>query len=137
MQAVLEGSEAAAAKMHFWLERTAFYKVPKSHQDEVAEQCHKPFEQVPTLPIPHGINPTPGLDMSPPLSVIQAHKPQPLNPILGWPLLPTIRSMSTDGFLPCLICLMLGFSMLLGSTLGWLRHGMPWSCTAMLASACV
>lgn len=45
-QVVNERNEAAAAKMHFWLERTAFYKVPKSHQDEVAEQCHKPFEQV-------------------------------------------------------------------------------------------
>ena len=45
-QVVHERNEVAAAKMHFWLERTAFYKVPKSHQDEVAEQCHKPFEQV-------------------------------------------------------------------------------------------
>lgn len=44
-----ERSEPAATRMHLWLERTAFYKVPKSHQDEVAEQCHKPFEQVERL----------------------------------------------------------------------------------------
>ncbi len=42
----MERSEPAATRMHLWLERTAFYKVPKSHQDEVAEECHKPFEQV-------------------------------------------------------------------------------------------
>ncbi len=41
-----ERSEPAAAKLHLWLERTAFYKVPKSHQDEVSDQCQKPFEQV-------------------------------------------------------------------------------------------
>lgn len=45
-QVVGERSEPAAAKLHLWLERTAFYKVPKSHQDEVSEQCQKPFEQV-------------------------------------------------------------------------------------------
>lgn len=45
-QVVGERSEAAATKMHLWLERTAFYKVPKSHQDEVADECLKPFEQV-------------------------------------------------------------------------------------------
>ncbi|KAL3145375.1 hypothetical protein ABBQ38_001625 [Trebouxia sp. C0009 RCD-2024] len=45
-QVVGERSEPAATKMHLWLERTAFYKVPKSHQDEVAEQCRKPFEQL-------------------------------------------------------------------------------------------
>lgn len=45
-QVVGEQSESAATKMHLWLERTAFYKVPKSHQDEVADQCQKPFEQV-------------------------------------------------------------------------------------------
>ena len=46
IQVVGERSESAAAKLHLWLERTAFYKVPKSHQDEVAEQCQKPFDQV-------------------------------------------------------------------------------------------
>lgn len=46
LQVVGERSEPAAAKLHLWLERTAFYKVPKSHQDEVSEQCQKPFEQV-------------------------------------------------------------------------------------------
>ena len=46
VQVVGERSESAAAKLHLWLERTAFYKVPKSHQDEVAEQCQKPFDQV-------------------------------------------------------------------------------------------
>ncbi|KAA6427377.1 MAG: hypothetical protein FRX49_02041 [Trebouxia sp. A1-2] len=45
-QVVGERSEPAAAKLHLWLERTAFYKVPKSHQDEVSEQCQKPFEQL-------------------------------------------------------------------------------------------
>lgn len=45
-QVIVERSEPAATRMHLWLERTAFYKVPKSHQDEVAEECHKPFEQV-------------------------------------------------------------------------------------------
>ena len=55
-QVVGERSEPAATKMHLWLERTAFYKVPKSHQDEVAEQCRKPFEQVecPRFPTLHG-----------------------------------------------------------------------------------
>ena len=41
-----ERSESAATKMHLWLERTAFYKVPKSHQDEVSDECQKPFDQV-------------------------------------------------------------------------------------------
>ncbi|KAL0053903.1 hypothetical protein WJX82_000883 [Trebouxia sp. C0006] len=45
-QVVGERSEPAAAKLHLWLERTAFYKVPKSHQDEVSDQCQKPFEQL-------------------------------------------------------------------------------------------
>ena len=45
-QVVGERSEEAATRMHLWLERTAFYKVPKSHQDEVADECLKPFEQV-------------------------------------------------------------------------------------------
>lgn len=45
-QVVGERSEPAATRMHLWLERTAFYKVPKSHQDEVADECCKPFEQV-------------------------------------------------------------------------------------------
>ena len=46
LQIVGHHNEEAAARMHAWLERTSFFKVPRSHQDEVADQCGKLFEQV-------------------------------------------------------------------------------------------
>ena len=46
LQIVGHHNEEAAGRMHAWLERTSFFKVPRSHQDEVADQCGKLFEQV-------------------------------------------------------------------------------------------
>lgn len=46
------GKDAAAAAAHFWLEKTAFFKVPRNLQDEAMEQHCRPFEDVSTPKFP-------------------------------------------------------------------------------------
>ena len=39
----------AAAGVHAWLERTAFFKVPRCLQEEAVAVAGRPFEEVPSL----------------------------------------------------------------------------------------
>ncbi|KAK9818264.1 hypothetical protein WJX72_009738 [[Myrmecia] bisecta] len=40
------GDEVAARKMHMWLEKTAYCKVPRLHQDEIDKQLKTPFHEL-------------------------------------------------------------------------------------------
>jgi len=40
------GKDMAATSAHLWLEKNAFYKVPRALQDETVELNRRPFEEV-------------------------------------------------------------------------------------------
>jgi hypothetical protein len=40
------GKDMAATSAHLWLEKNAFYKVPRALQDETVELNRRPFEDV-------------------------------------------------------------------------------------------
>ncbi|KAK9858812.1 hypothetical protein WJX84_000664 [Apatococcus fuscideae] len=41
---IVQGHEGAANDLHRWLERTAYHKVPRAHQEEAVEQLERPFD---------------------------------------------------------------------------------------------
>ncbi|KAK9843046.1 hypothetical protein WJX74_006165 [Apatococcus lobatus] len=41
---IVEGHGGAASDLHRWLERTAYHKVPRAHQEEAVEQLERPFD---------------------------------------------------------------------------------------------
>lgn len=43
---IVEGHAGAASDLHRWLERTAYHKVPRAHQEEAVEQLERPFDLV-------------------------------------------------------------------------------------------
>ncbi len=43
------GKDMAATSAHLWLEKNAFYKVPRALQDETVELNRRPFEDVSSL----------------------------------------------------------------------------------------
>lgn len=43
---IVQGHEGAANDLHRWLERTAYHKVPRAHQEEAVEQLERPFDLV-------------------------------------------------------------------------------------------
>lgn len=40
------GKDSAAGSAHLWLEKNAFFKVPRALQDETVELHRRPFEDV-------------------------------------------------------------------------------------------
>ena len=43
---VKAGDVHSGMEAHLWLEKTAFFKVPRALQDETVEQLRRPFEEV-------------------------------------------------------------------------------------------
>ena len=51
MLKIKSGKDSAAASAHLWLEKNAFFKVPRALQDETMEAHQMPFENVGPLPL--------------------------------------------------------------------------------------